>query len=69
MQVKFSTKSKRPVINQKHEKFYGFTIAKLPNRFAELLSKQPIKKWFNYQGYTFIEQEEFRNLFGEITIE
>jgi hypothetical protein len=69
MKIKLSTKSKRPVIIHQHEKFYGFSIAKLPNRFAELLSEKPIRTWFNYKGYTFIEQEEFRNLFGQITIE
>lgn len=71
LKIKFknSTKSKRPIAKFNHQVYFGFKIGKLPNRFADLLSEQPIRAWFNYNGFTYIEQEEFRNLFGKITIE
>lgn len=71
LKIKFknSTKSKRPIALFNHQVYFGFKIGKLPNRFAEITSEQPIRAWFNCAGYTYIEQEEFKNLFGKITIE
>lgn len=69
LKIKFSSKSKRPVIKHNHLKYYGFEISKLPNRFCSVESEQPIRHWFNYKGFTFIQEQEFINLFGKITIE
>lgn len=69
MQFKKSSKSKRPIIIHNHKKFFGFKLSKLPNRFASIEHKEPIKQWFNLAGFTFIEEECFRDLFGNLNIE
>lgn len=71
--IKRSSKSKRPIIqferNGFPKKYYGFKLSKLPNRFASIEHKEPIKQWFNLAGFTFIEEECFRDLFGNLNIE
>ena len=69
MRVKYSATTNRPRLIIKGEKHFGFKIAKLPYKFASIIHEQPIKEWFNHKGYTFINEENFTELFGNITIE
>jgi hypothetical protein len=69
MQFKKSSKSKRPIIIHNDKKFFGFKISKIPNRFGSIEHSEPIKNWFNLAGFTFIEESNFIDLFGNITIE
>ena len=62
MPIKFTSKSKKPYLKFNHSKYYGFKISKLPSKFASVTSEEPIKQWFNFQGYTFIHQSYFKTV-------
>tara|TARA_Y100001968_G_scaffold313770_1_gene338335 strand:- start:2180 stop:2389 length:210 start_codon:yes stop_codon:yes gene_type:complete len=69
MYIKRSPTTNRARLIIKGEKYFGFKIAKMPNRFASIIHSQPITDWFNHKGYTFIKETNFTDLFGNITIE
>lgn len=76
MRIKYSSTTNKPYTIIKNKKYFGFSLHKLPRKFASkegiipiIESKNPIKEWFNYKGLVFINQENFKNIFGEITIE
>lgn len=67
--IKYSSTTKKPYTIIKNKKYFGFHIHKLPNRFASVKSEEPIQDWFNYKGFTFINQEHFVDMYGNVTIE
>ena len=69
MKVRFSSNSKRPYVKVNNTKYYGFKIELMPNRFANERSKTPIVSWFNYKGFTFLAEDNWQDLYGNITIE
>lgn len=58
LKIKFASKTKKPYVRINNQKFIGFKISKMPKAFAEAGHKQEIKRWFNYQGFTFIAQSD-----------
>ena len=69
MKVRFSSTSKRPYVKLNNTKYFGFRIDLVPGRFANDRAKTPIVSWFNYKGFTFLAEDNFVDLFGNITIE
>lgn len=55
--IKFTSKTNRPTMKLNGKRYIGFKISKVPTKFASLSHKEPIKNWFNYQGYTFFRAE------------
>lgn len=64
-----SSTSKRPYIWFNHNKWFGFKIGEMPKKFNSIKHEKPINNWFNHRGYTFVNEEDFIDLFGNITIE
>jgi hypothetical protein len=64
-----SSTTKRPYIWFNHTKWFGFKIGEMPKKFNSIKHERPINSWFNYRGYTFLSQEDFVDMFGNITIE
>lgn len=69
MRVKFSSTSKRPYVKLNNTKYYGFKLELMPNRFANTRSRTPIVSWFNHKGFTFMSEENWQDMFGNITID
>lgn len=76
MRIKYSSTTNRPYTIIKNKKYFGFLTKELPRRFASkrgvtpiIESKNPIREWFNLKGLVFINQENFKDMFGNITIE
>lgn len=68
MKIRFSPTTNRPYIKIKKTKYFGFKIGKLPHRFADIKKNNPIQVWYNFRGFTFVSEQEFINIFGQITI-
>lgn len=68
MKIRFSSVTKRPYIKINNTRHYGFRIDLLPKRFAEVKSREPITSWFNHKGFTFMSEQNWLDMFGNITI-
>ena len=56
MTIKLTANKKNKYIKFNHTRFFAFKVSELPKNFAEVTSEEPIKQWFNYNGFTFINE-------------
>ena len=62
IKIKTSSKNKDKQFVRINNKVYrGFKIHELPNKFVTLDHENPIKNWFNYKGFTFINENELQS--------
>lgn len=66
--IKYSPTTNKPYIIIKNKKYFGFTLDKVPQRFASDKDTS-IRNWFNFKGYTFLSREDFVDMYGNYTIE
>ncbi len=69
IKIRISSKNKKKQFVKINNKVYrGFKIHELPNKFVTLDHENPIRNWFNYKGFTFINEDELQSGFIPINV-
>lgn len=69
IKVRISSKNKnKQYVKIGNKIFRGFKIHELPNKFVTLDHENPIKNWFNYKGFTFINEDELQSGFIDVDV-
>ena len=69
IKIRISSKNKEKQFVRINNKVYrGFRIHELPNKFVTLDHENPIKNWFNYKGFTFINEDQLQSGWLEVDV-
>ena len=69
LKIKISSKNKNKQYIKFNNKIYrGFKIHELPKKFVTLDHENPIKNWFNYKGFTFINEDQLQSGFLDVDV-
>ena len=69
IKIRISSKNKNKQFIKINNKIYrGFKIHELPNKFAHLKHEVSIKDWFNFKGFTFINEDQLQSGFISIDV-